>query len=72
MLFGMHVEHEVRESALQLRAHVPIHGEAAAGDLHRTLEIQNPQLLAQFPVRLRSETELARRSPAPYFLVVGF
>ena len=71
MLLRVQIEHEVRQRALQLRAHVPIDRKAPAGDLHGALEIQNAQLLAELPMRLRSEAELARCAPAAHFLVVG-
>ncbi len=60
----MHVQHEVDQRALQLRSQAPIHREARAGDLRRALEIQNPQLRSQIPMRLRLEIELAAACPS--------
>ena len=66
VLAGVHVEHEVDERALELRAHAPIEGKARAGDLGRALEIQDAQLRAQVPVRLGLEIEAGRLAHAPH------
>ena len=71
VLAGMHIEHEVGERPLQLRADSGVHGKARAGDLGGALEIQNPQRRAQIPMRLGREIELARLAPAADFLIVG-
>ncbi len=70
VLAGVHVEHEIDERALQLRAQAPVQGEARAGDLGGALEIQDAQFRAQVPVRLGLEIELRRLAHAPHFHVV--
>ena len=63
----MQVEHEVHQRPLQLRTQVPIDGEARARQLDRAFQIEDAELGAQVPVRLRSEIKLGRRAPAPHF-----
>ena len=72
MLARVQVEHEVHQRAFELRAEIPVDSEAGARDLCSAFEIENAQLLAQFPVRLGSEVELRRRAPAANLHVVFF
>ncbi len=66
----MHVEHEVDQRALQLRAHAEINGEARAGDLGGALEVENAEFGAQVPMRLGSKVERLRHANAPDFEVI--
>ncbi len=70
MLAGVQIEHEVGQRPLQLRAQIPVHGEARAGKLGGAFEIENSQLLPKFPVRLGREIEFRWRAPAPDFDIV--
>ena len=67
------VGHEVDEGALQAGAQAAQQDEAAGGQLHRALEVDDAQLGAQVPVRLHLEAfgdEVARRAPTAHFGVV--
>ena len=70
MLARVQVEHEVHQRALQLRAQVPVDGEARAGQLHGALQVENAEFGPQIPMRLRSEIKFRRRAPAADFDVV--
>ena len=70
MLASVQIEHEVRQCPLQLRAQVPVHGEASAGKFRSAFEVKNAQLLSEFPVRLGSEIEFGWSAPAPNFNIV--
>ena len=59
----MRVQEEVDEGALQAGAGATENGEAAAGELVAALEVENVQIGAQVPVRLKVEVELARGAP---------
>ena len=67
VLARVHVEHEVDQRALQLRAQAPVHREPRAGDLGRALQIEDAELRPQVPVRLwvRNRTRAACPSGAP-------
>ena len=64
MLSGVHIEHEVDESALELRAQAPIHRETCARDLGGAFQIENAEFRSEIPVWLGFEIELARLPPA--------
>ena len=49
----------------------PQQREPAAGELRSAGEVENPELLAQLPVRLRRKLEPARFAPAPHLYVGG-
>ena len=66
----MRVEHEVDERALELRTHAGEKHEAALGQLHGALEIDDTERRAEVPVRDGLEVELARRAPRGDFHVV--
>ena len=59
----MRVEEEVDEGALQTGAGATENGEAAAGELVAALEVEDVEVGAQVPVRLKVEIELARGAP---------
>src|SRR5690349_3794471 len=67
MLARVQVEHEVRESPLQLRSQIPIHSKSRARELGGALQIKNAKLLAQFPMWFWLKAELWRIAPTPYF-----
>ena len=71
VLAGVEVEHEVGESAFETRAQRPVDGEARAGEFGGAFEVEDAELLAEFPVRLGREIELGRSAPAAGFDVVG-
>ena len=71
MLAGVQVKHEVGEGALHLGAEVPVDGEAGAGKFGGALEVEDAELLAQFPMRLGSEIELGRGAPLADLKVVA-
>ena len=48
---GVQVEHEADESALKTGSGAHVDGKARAAELGRPLQIENPQRLAQLPVR---------------------
>ena len=58
------VEEEVDEGTLQAGAGATENGKAATGELVATLELEDVQIGAQIPVRLKVEVELARGAPA--------
>ena len=66
----MQIEHEVHERTLEAGTEVPVDGESRAGDLGRPFEIEDPEALSQFPVRLGSEIELRWCAPAANLDVV--
>ena len=57
------VQEEVDKGALQAGAGATENGEAAAGELVAALEVEDVQIGAQIPVRLKVEVELARGAP---------
>ncbi len=61
---GVRIEEEVDEGALKTGAGATENGEAAAGELVAALEVEDVQIGAQIPVRLKVEVELARGAPA--------
>ncbi len=71
LLAGVNIEHEVGQRPLQPRPRIPVNRKPRAGKLRGPLQIQNPELFAQLPMRLGSEVELRRRSPATHFYIVG-
>ena len=58
------VQEEVDKGALQAGAGATENGEAAAGELVAALEVEDVEVGAQVPVRLKVEVELARGAPA--------
>ena len=71
VLAGVHVQHEVDQRALQLRAQAPVDGEARAGDFGGALEIQDAEVRARGPNALwASKSKLRRRAPAADFDVI--
>ena len=60
----MGIEHEIDQGALEPGTGPLGEGEAGTGNLGRTLEIDDVEIFADIPVRLRLETELVGRSPA--------
>jgi hypothetical protein len=70
MLPSVHIEHEIDQGALQFRAHVPVQGEACAGDFGGAFEVENAELGSEIPVRLRLEVEARRLGEAPHLNVV--
>ncbi len=70
MLSRVQIEHEVGESPLQSRTQRPVHGEASARQFGGALQVEDSELLAQFPVRLGLEIEMRRRAPAAGFHVI--
>ena len=58
------VQEEVDKGALQAGAGATENGEAAAGELVATLEVEDIEVGAQIPVRLKVKVELARGAPA--------
>ena len=71
VLGGVHVEHELRERAMQPR-HRAAQREARAGELGRGLEIQAAERFADVDVIARRNVERARRAPASHLDVVFF
>ncbi len=71
VLFGMHIEHELRERAVQFGEPALHQREACAGDLGRSGKIKLPKRLAQIDVILDRKIKTARRPPAMNFDVVG-
>ncbi len=63
MLARVHIEEEVDQRPLQLRAHAPIDGEARARDFGGAFQVENVQLRAQIPVSLGFEIECWRLPP---------
>ena len=61
---GVRIEEEVDEGALQAGASATENGKTAAGELVAALEVEDVQIGAQIPVRLKVEVELARGAPA--------
>ena len=67
MLARVQVEHEVHQRPLQLRAQIPVDGEARPGQFHRAFQIKNAEFGAQVPVRFGSELKLSGCAPAANF-----
>ena len=59
----MHVEHEADERAFEAGARAHVDGEARAAELGGTLQIQDAELFAKFPVRLGREIEVRLFAP---------
>src|SRR6187399_1103941 len=70
MLLRVHVEHEVDQRALQLRAEPHVYGEPRSRDLRSSFEIENAQLRSEIPMRFRLERKLSRLAPSPDLDVV--
>ena len=68
----MRVGHKVDERTLQARALAAQHIEAALRQLHAALEVDDAQLGAKIPMRLRLEVELGRRAPTAHLGVLAF
>ena len=60
---GVRVKEEVDEGALKTGAGATENGKAATGELVAALEIEDVEVGAQVPVRLKVEVELARGAP---------
>ena len=71
VLGGVQVEHEVDERTLETRTRTAQHGEARAGDLRATLEVDDAECRPQIPVGLRLEVEGARFAHGADDRVVG-
>src|SRR3989442_756177 len=52
VLPSVQVEHEVDQRAYERRSHAHKHGEARTGELRAAGEVQDPELLANLPMRL--------------------
>ena len=63
MLVGVEIEHELDERPLETGAGAVVGGESGAGDLGATLEVEDPQVGAEVPVRLGLEVECMGGSP---------
>ena len=61
---GVRIEEEVDKGAFQAGASATENGKTAAGELVAALEVEDVQIGAQIPVRLKVEVELARGAPA--------
>src|SRR6202034_3063364 len=70
MLARMQIEHKVCQRSLELRAQIPVHGKACAGELHGAFQVQHAELFTKFPMRLWSESECERRAPAANFYII--
>src|SRR5207253_7493866 len=70
MLARVHVEHEVDERARQPRAGAAQHRKPSARHPRGALEIENPELGANLPMRLGIEIERSRRAAAADLLVI--
>ena len=68
----MQVEHEADEGALEARACAHVDGEARAAELGGAFEVEDAELLAEFPVRLWGEIEVRLLAPGLDGDVVGF
>ena len=71
MLARVHVEHELRDRAMQVRDLALQDDEAAAGELRGRIEVDEPELLAERNVIERLERELRRSAPSPQLDVRG-
>jgi hypothetical protein len=72
MLASMQIEHEVDERSRQACSRPAQQRKPRAGELHRPLEIDDPERWPQIPMRLQTEIELARLAVPPHLDVVGF
>ena len=63
VLLGVHVEHEADERTLEARAGAHVDGKSRAAELGSAFQIENAELLAEFPVRLGGEVELRLFAP---------
>ena len=66
----MQIEHKVGQHPFELRAQIPVHGEARARKLGSPFEIENSQPLPKLPMRLGREIEFRWLPPAPDFDIV--
>ena len=67
---GVEVEHELGERPLEPGAEPPQHREAGLRELRASLEVEDPQPLAELPVRAGREREGPRLAPAAHLDVV--
>src|SRR3954470_12466907 len=67
----MKVEHEVSERAFESRSQVPVHREPGAGNLGRSLEIEDPKIRAQIPMGLRRKRKIRYFTPMQNLLIVA-
>ena len=65
VLARLHVEHELRDRALEPRQRPPHDGEARFRELRGAIHVEQAEGAADVLVRLRLELEAARRAPAP-------
>ena len=72
MLLGVQVEHEGAEGPLQACPPAEVGGEPGPSQLGAALEVENPQLRADVPVRLRLEVELGQVADHPLDAVRRF
>ena len=70
VLAGVHVQHELRQRAVQARQRAAQHGEARAGQLRGGLGVEQAVRVAQFDVLARLEVEFGRLPPAAHLDVV--
>src|SRR5467141_51154 len=70
-LAGVNVEKEIGERALEASSPALVNGEARAGDLRGSGEIEDACAFSDIPVRLWREIEFRRRTPAADFDVIG-
>src|SRR5262249_14606554 len=66
----VHIQKEIRNRAFESRSPAFVDCKSGTGNLYRTLEIQNPRLLPNFPMRSRLKIKLWRSAPPPDFHVV--
>ena len=71
LLARVQVEHEADQRALQLRAIAPVNGEAGSGDFGGPFQVEDAELRAQLPVRLRLEVERPHLAPLLHFHVAA-
>ena len=70
VLRRVQIHHEVDAGAFEPRTESLVEGEACARDLRRTLGVEDVEISAEIPVRLRLEGELSRFAPAAHFRVL--
>ena len=70
VLLRVHVEHELRERAMQARDAFLQHRKTRAGQFRRSVEIELAEAGAQIDVVLHRKIKRARRADAPHFDVV--
>ncbi len=72
MLARMHIEHEVDQRSFESGAQTDVNSKSCAGDLRRTLHVEDAEFRPQIPMRFRLEVERARLPPAADLDVVLF